>query len=86
MIVLSFMNCSQSIWVVILLTISVGLIGLNFGSVLSNGADIAPPHAGIIVAIANTAATITGIITPYIAASLTTNVSQILSLYKCIIN
>uniref|UniRef100_A0A914WUR0 Major facilitator superfamily (MFS) profile domain-containing protein n=1 Tax=Plectus sambesii TaxID=2011161 RepID=A0A914WUR0_9BILA len=63
----------QKILAVALLTLSQGLNGLQYGGYIVNHVDIAPRFAGTLFGISNTVATISGIVAPFIAASLTPN-------------
>ncbi|XP_012938009.1 sialin [Aplysia californica] len=68
-----FMECDQSIGAVVMLTIAVGLCGFHFSGYFINHGDIAPPFAGTLFGITNTAATIPGILSPYVVAAMTPN-------------
>lgn len=70
-----FMKCTQQAEAVVMLTIAVGLCGFHFSGYFINHGDIAPPYAGTLFGISNTAATVPGILAPYIVAALTPNVS-----------
>nr|KAG5698155.1 hypothetical protein BaRGS_001750 [Batillaria attramentaria] len=52
-----FMECDQQTEAVIMLTIAVGLCGFHFSGYFINHGDIAPPYAGTLFGITNTAAT-----------------------------
>ncbi|XP_025080882.1 uncharacterized transporter slc-17.2-like isoform X2 [Pomacea canaliculata] len=68
-----FMKCTQQAEAVVMLTIAVGLCGFHFSGYFINHGDIAPPYAGTLFGISNTAATVPGILAPYIVAALTPN-------------
>ncbi|XP_076437196.1 sialin-like isoform X2 [Babylonia areolata] len=68
-----FMDCNQQMEAVVMLTISVGLCGFQFSGYFINHGDIAPAYAGTLFGITNTAATVPGILAPYVVAALTTN-------------
>ncbi|XP_076437376.1 sialin-like [Babylonia areolata] len=68
-----FMDCNQQMEAVVMLTISVGLCGFHFSGYFINHGDIAPAYAGTLFGITNTAATVPGILAPYVVAALTTN-------------
>ena len=70
-----FMECYQATGAVAMLTLSVGLCGFHFSGYFINHGDVAPPYAGTMFGISNTAATIPGILAPYIVASMTPDVS-----------
>ena len=69
-----FMDCDQQIEAVVMLTISVGLCGFHFSGHFINHGDVAPPYAGTLFGISNTAATIPGILSPYVVAAMTKEV------------
>ena len=69
-----FMECHQQIGAVVMLTISVGLCGFHFSGYFINHGDIAPPFAGTMFGITNTAATVPGILAPFVVSALTPNV------------
>lgn len=68
-----FMECTQQTEAVVMLTIAVGLCGFHFSGYFINHGDIAPAYAGTLFGITNTAATVPGIIAPYVVAALTPN-------------
>lgn len=68
-----FMECNQQTEAVIMLTIAVGLCGFHFSGYFINHGDIAPAFAGTLFGITNTAATVPGILAPYVVAALTTH-------------
>lgn len=71
----TFMDCTQQIAAVVLLCGCVGLSGVAFAGYLVNHGDIAPQFAGTLFGITNMAATIPGIVAPYVVGAITTNVS-----------
>ncbi|XP_041371477.1 sialin-like isoform X2 [Gigantopelta aegis] len=71
-----FMNCHQQIPAVVMLTAAVGLCGFHFSGYFINHGDVAPAYAGTLFGITNAAATIPGVIAPYIVGALTPNGSQ----------
>ncbi|CAF0884906.1 unnamed protein product [Brachionus calyciflorus] len=74
---LSFINCSNVILGVVILTLGVSFDAVNTGAgYLVNINDIAGPYSGILFGISNTIATIPGILSPSIAGVLTKNHSQ----------
>lgn len=76
MIGLSYMDCTQQIAAVALLCGCVGLSGVAFAGYMVNHGDIAPQFAGTLFGITNMAATVPGILAPYIVGAITTNVSR----------
>ncbi|KAK3725730.1 hypothetical protein RRG08_012812 [Elysia crispata] len=66
-----FMDCTQQVGAIIMLTISVGMCGFQFAGFFINHGDVAPPYAGTLFGISNTAATIPGILSPYIVSAMT---------------
>ncbi|KAG7299633.1 hypothetical protein JYU34_016620 [Plutella xylostella] len=54
------------------LTIAVGLGGFAWAGFAVNHLDIAPPHAGVLMGLSNTVATLPGIISPPLAGSIVT--------------
>jgi hypothetical protein len=75
-VVMSYLDCTQVPAVMTLLTTSVGLTGFAFSSFLVNPFDIAPRYAIAIMSVSNTFACIPGIITPYVVAHVTKDVSD----------
>ncbi|XP_059142430.1 sialin-like [Physella acuta] len=69
----TFMDCTQQIGAVVLLCGTVGLSGVAFAGYMVNHGDIAPQFAGTLFGITNVAATIPGILAPYIVGAITTN-------------
>ncbi|XP_046330784.1 sialin-like isoform X2 [Haliotis rufescens] len=70
------MDCTQHVGAVILLCGAVGLCGFHFSGYFINHGDIAPNYAGTLFGITNTAATVPGILAPYIVGAITPNKSQ----------
>ena len=75
-----FMECHQQMGAVVMLTIAVGLCGFHFSGYFINHGDIAPPFAGTMFGITNTAATVPGILAPFVVSALTPNVCLSLAL------
>ncbi|CAG5119356.1 unnamed protein product [Candidula unifasciata] len=71
MIGLSYMDCTQQIAAVALLCGCVGLSGVAFAGYMVNHGDIAPQFAGTLFGITNMAATVPGILAPYIVGAIT---------------
>ncbi|KAL8624617.1 hypothetical protein ACOMHN_045152 [Nucella lapillus] len=71
-----FMECQQQGAAVGMLTVAVGLCGFHFSGYFINHGDIAPAFAGTLFGISNMAATVPGIIAPYVVAALTVNGKQ----------
>lgn len=74
MIGLAFMDCTQQIAAVALLCGCVGLSGVAFAGYMVNHGDIAPQFAGTLFGITNMAATVPGILAPYVVGAITPNV------------
>ncbi|KAH9509804.1 hypothetical protein Btru_045240 [Bulinus truncatus] len=70
---LTFMDCTQQMGAVVLLCGTVGLSGVAFAGYMVNHGDIAPQFAGTLFGITNVAATIPGIIAPYVVGAVTKN-------------
>ncbi|KAK6181307.1 hypothetical protein SNE40_009189 [Patella caerulea] len=68
-----YMECDQKMAAVAMLTLAVALCGVHFSGHFINHSDIAPPFAGTLFGISNTAATIPGILAPYIVGAMTKN-------------
>ena len=75
MVGVGFVDSDQPIVAVSLLAIANGFTGFLTTGVFVNPLDIAPPFAGTIVGISNSAGTMPGIVAPYIVALMTKNVS-----------
>ncbi|RNA04065.1 sialin-like [Brachionus plicatilis] len=74
---LSFIDCSNVVLGVIILTLGVSFDAVNTGAgYLVNINDIAGPYSGILFGVSNTIATLPGILSPYIAGLMTKNHSQ----------
>ncbi len=70
-----FIGCEQPFLAVAILSIAVGFSGLQYAGFIVNHVDIAPPFAGILFGISNTAATLPGILAPYAIGVITADVS-----------
>ena len=75
LVAVGYMDCSQKIGAVVLLTFSLGFCGFQFSSFFVNHSDIAPAYAGTIFGITNTWASIPGILASYLVSAITINVS-----------
>ena len=62
--------------VIVLMSLALGGSGLVVAGFLSNHLDIAPNYAGILMGITNTAATVPGIIAPFVAKLIASAVSH----------
>lgn len=71
-----FMDCTQATGAVAMLTVAVGLCGFHFSGYFINHGDIAPPYAGTLFGISNTAATVPGILAPFVVSAMTPNRSR----------
>lgn len=70
-VVVSFLDCSQALIAVVLMSAAIGISGTNMQGYLINPYDIAPKYATAILCLSNTVSVATGIVSPYIVASLT---------------
>ena len=75
MVGVGFVDSDQPILAVSLLAIANGFTGFLITGVFVNPLDIAPPFAGTIIGLSNTAGTVPGIVAPYVVALITKNVS-----------
>jgi|SRR6218665_293931 len=71
---LSFLDCSQTVLAVGLLTLAVTISGCVYSGYFVNHMDIAPQYAGTLMGISNGISASAGFIAPYLAASLTKSV------------
>ena len=70
--------------VVTLLIIGIAMSGFQYGSgFLVNAVDIAPRHAGIILAMSNTVASLCGFLAPFAVGLITESVSKTGSFSNC---
>ncbi|GFN75986.1 hypothetical protein PoB_000249200 [Plakobranchus ocellatus] len=70
---ISFLDCTQSMAAVALLCGTVGMSGVAFSGYMVNHGDIAPLFAGTMFGVTNVAATVPGIIAPYVVGAITPN-------------
>src|SRR6218665_2195314 len=82
LVALSFLDCTQTMLAVALLTLAVSSGGFVFSGFFINHMDIAPVYAGTLMGISNGVAAVSGFIAPTIAAIMTTSVSQCTSLHS----
>ncbi|XP_046549742.1 uncharacterized transporter slc-17.2-like isoform X2 [Haliotis rubra] len=73
LIILSYLDCTQSHAAVAILTLAIGLGGLAFCGILINFYDIAPIFATKIMTVSNAISMIPGILAPYVVAEITTD-------------
>ncbi|KAL9962789.1 hypothetical protein ACROYT_G031929 [Oculina patagonica] len=73
MVATSYIGCNNTTLAVVLFSLALGMSALNMASYNVNHLDIAPRYAGVLMGITNTAATIPGIVGPYVAGYLTDN-------------
>lgn len=71
LVALSFLDCTQTMLAVTLLTFAVSSGGFTFSGFFVNHMDIAPIYAGTLMGISNGVAAISGFIAPTIAAIMT---------------
>ena len=85
LVALAYLDHTQWILAIVLLTIGVAVSGSAYSGYLINHIDLAPKYAGTLFGISNCIAATSGFMTPYVAAVLTPNVSQIVN-KLCIFN
>ena len=73
MVSTSYVGCDDTTLAVVLFSLALGLLALNTSSYNVNHLDIAPRYAGVLMGITNSAATIPGMIGPYVVGYLTNN-------------
>ena len=73
MVSTSYVGCDDTTLAVVLFSLALGLSALNTSSYNVNHLDIAPRYAGVLMGITNSAATIPGMVGPYVAGYLTNN-------------
>ena len=73
-----YITCHTPYIAVAVLSIALGLSGFQFPGVMVNHVDIAPPFAGILFGMSNTAATLSGVFAPYVVGRITTHVRMLL--------
>ena len=73
MVATSYIGCDDTTLVVVLFSLALGMSALNVSSYEVNHLDIAPRYAGVLMGISNTAATIPGMVGPYVVGYLTNN-------------
>ncbi|KAI0235353.1 Sialin [Lamellibrachia satsuma] len=71
-----YVTCATPYLGVVLLATAVGFSGFQYSGFLINHVDIAPPFAGLLFGISNTAATLPGIIAPYTIGKITSDQTQ----------
>ena len=69
----SYVGCHDTFLAVGLFTLALGFSGLSMSGYNVNHLDISPRYAGILLGITNCAATIPGIVGPYVVGFLTNN-------------
>lgn len=72
LIATSYAGCNEQL-VVTFVTIAVGFHGFNTAGKVLNAYDLAPNYVGVLFGIVNSAATITGMLTPYVVGVFTPN-------------
>ena len=77
LVCISFLDCTQQMAAVALLCGTVGLSGVAFSGYMINHGDIAPLFAGTLFGLTNVAATVPGIVAPYVVGAITPNVSVV---------
>ncbi|KAL5021879.1 hypothetical protein ScPMuIL_001034 [Solemya velum] len=68
---LGYVDCTQPITAIILLTLGVSITGFQYSAFVVNHVDIAPAFAGILFGISNSIASVTGFVSPVVVAELT---------------
>ena len=69
----SYVGCDDTTLAVVLFSLALGMSALNTSSYNVNHLDIAPRYAGVLMGITNSAATIPGMVGPYVVGYLTNN-------------
>lgn len=72
MVAASYAGCDRIV-VVVLFTISMGIMGTFYPGMKVNSLDLSPNYAGSLMAITNGVGAITGILAPYVVGVLTPN-------------
>ena len=73
MVSTSYVGCDDTTLAVVLFSLALGMSALNTSSYNVNHLDIAPRYAGVLMGITNSAATIPGMVGPYVVGYLTNN-------------
>ena len=73
MVSTSYVGCDDTTVAVVLFSLALGMSALNTSSYNVNHLDIAPRYAGVLMGITNSAATIPGMVGPYVVGYLTNN-------------
>ena len=73
MVSTSYVGCDDTTLAVVLFSLALGMLALNTSSYNVNHLDIAPRYAGVLMGITNSAATIPGMVGPYVVGYLTNN-------------
>ncbi|KAI0241731.1 Sialin [Lamellibrachia satsuma] len=73
LVALAYLDHTQSVLAIALLTIGVAVSGSAYSGFLINHIDLAPKYAGTLFGISNCIAATSGFMTPYVAAVLTPN-------------
>ncbi|KAK2186201.1 hypothetical protein NP493_211g02022 [Ridgeia piscesae] len=76
LVALAYLDHTQWILAIVLLTIGVAVSGSAYSGYLINHIDLAPKYAGTLFGISNCIAATSGFMTPYVAAVLTPNRTQ----------
>ena len=79
MVATSYVGCEDTALAVVLFSLALGISALNMSSYNVNHLDIAPRYAGVLMGITNAAATIPGMVGPYVVGYLTDNEVMFLS-------
>lgn len=80
LIATGYCGCGQEPLVIVLLTLGIGISGVQYAGFVVNYLDIAPTFAGPILGVGNTLSCIAGILCPLLVGSLTPNVGLFLCL------
>uniref|UniRef100_A0AC35G5B8 Major facilitator superfamily (MFS) profile domain-containing protein n=1 Tax=Panagrolaimus sp. PS1159 TaxID=55785 RepID=A0AC35G5B8_9BILA len=73
LILIGYAKCGQEVLVVVLITLSIGLSGIQYAGFVVNYLDVAPTFAGPILGIGNTISCFAGILAPLTMGWLTPN-------------
>lgn len=77
----SYAGC-EHVLVIVFFIIAIGMHGFLTAGLNTNSMDLCPNYSGVLMSVANGAASITGILAPYTISLMTPNVNQILKSFR----
>lgn len=77
LVLIGYCSCGQEALVILFITLSIGLSGMQYAGFVVNYLDVAPTFAGPILGIGNTLSGVAGILAPKFMGWLTPNVSRV---------